>query len=130
MNWDAQKMQGKRENKMRVSDSHHIGRVPMFETRYSQTDIKYPNDTPASSRSTGEKVTSEMVELAKFAEEVSELLYNKTVGIIRCEPAECASDEPMKSPYYPEYFQILLNQNNRIREALYRIKDIAERIDL
>lgn len=138
MNWDAQKMHNKKEKNMRVSDNGckngcENGRGPtIYEKKYSRDDIKYPNTnapTPTC-RSTGEKVTSEMVELAKFAEEVSELLYNKTTGIVTYEPCEAATDEPMKSPYYPEYFQILLNQHDRIREALYRIKSIAERIDL
>ena len=118
---------------MRVRDQYNEG-PSMFEKKYQPTlnqNARGDCPTPITrERSTGEKVTEDLVELAKFAEEVADFMSVRTSRIVRCEPEEGCCAEDVKSPYYPEYFQILINQSNRIRDALYRIRAIGESIDL
>jgi hypothetical protein len=138
MNWDAQKMHDKKENKMRIgNNSFDRDCIKKFGTstglgaalQYKYSDSSNPSPIERE-LSTGEKVTEDLVELAKFAEEVADFISARTARIVKPEPAECCSAETMKSPYYPEYFQILINQTNRIRDALYRIRATGESIDL
>ena len=95
-------------------------------------DAKYSADLSTAPRTptSGEKVTRDLIELAKYAEELTEFVSNRTSNIVRFDSNNGSAGEHLKAPYYPEYFQILMNQIDRIQNSLYAIRDMVERVDI
>lgn len=140
MNWDAQKMQDKRENNMRASEysdksfkspTAHSGLLRGHE--FLQGTFAGIMDAPVPCRvpSSGERIQTSLLDVAIYAEEVAELLASVTTRIVKNYPEACAEDPgAMKGDYIPDYFSDLRASTCRIRSALSKIQDITQRIDL
>lgn len=139
MNWDAQKMHDKTGNNMRASEysgksfnrpTSPSGLLRAYE--FVQGNFAGMNDpVPCREPSSGERIQTNLLDVAIYAEEVAELLANVTARIVKNYPEACGEDpDAMKADYIPDYFSDLRASTSRIRSALSRIQDIAQRIDL